>query len=487
MASGLPLSGTKPVLANRLVTHLASIMEKVDHLEPEFFLHNNNNNNSTSSSSIPTTPSSNDSVHLPPSSFFSSITTNATTLTEDTTATEATIPLHNQNSSQKVDPEMMAKIKDRILPRSIVSIDIGIRNLAWVELSKDGKILRWAVEDLLVPSSPSPNGLPQTALKEEEDEGCTAGSVKKTKRRSGTKRVNKPVVVSPPYDPRAVALRLDAVMRTILESDSVEGIIMERQRFRSGGLHTMLDSTFKCGVVEGMIHSWFAFWQHEQTRRARRFMVEKDGEEDEEASSVFIESVPPRAVAVRWGIGASGAKAKAASSSRKEKQLPMDSVSTLVGERRSDAPSELVEGESDLALPDSQLLARPKKSLKYWHKKFQSRSIVDHWIYGESSTSSPTQEIADISLVAELSLPSTFRVRCSPAMREWYSQEQKRDDLSDCLLQAVAWFEWKGRAVQEAVERSMSPGDGRGEEVASSRQPKPSRGRSKRAPVTPAY
>ncbi|KAG0250526.1 hypothetical protein BGZ95_007173, partial [Linnemannia exigua] len=421
----------------------------------------------SNTSSITATPSNNDSIHFPRSPFLSSITSNATVLTEeDITATEATIPPHHYNNNQQVDPEMMAKIKDRILPQSIVSIDIGIRNLAWVELSKDGEILRWAVEDLLVPSSPPPNGLPQTTLREEEDEECTGGSVKKTRRWSGsTKRANKrPIPVSSSYDPRAVSLRLDAVMRTILESDSVEGIIMERQRFRTGGMHTMLDSTFKCGVVEGMIHSWFAFWQHEQSRRGRRLAVEKDGENDDEVSSVFIESVPPRAVAVRWGIGASGAQAKAASSSRKKKHFSLDPVDALVGERGSDALSESVEGEPNLSPHDSQLPARPKKSLTYGNKKLQSRSIVDHWIYGESSTSSPNQERPDISLVTELSLPSTFRVRCSPTMREWYSQEQKRDDLSDCLLQAVAWFEWKGRAVQEAVERSMPPGDGRGEE-----------------------
>ncbi|KAF9143878.1 hypothetical protein BGX30_014466 [Mortierella sp. GBA39] len=377
------------------------------------------------------------------------------------TTTDPVTPQLHTHKNHQIDPDVLARIKDRILPRSIVSIDIGIRNLAWVELSKDGEILRWAVEDLLVPSPTSSFGEPQTALQvkegEESTEGVESSSLKKSRRRVGAgsntkqkQRVKKPP--APAYDPQAVALRVDKVMRTILqESESVQGIILERQRFRSGGMHTMLDSTFKCGVVEGMIHTWFAFWQHEQ-ERGRAVGGEEEERKDKEDACVFIESVPPRAVAVRWGIGASGAKASA--SNRKNKQaLLLDG--TAPDMKENDIMSDVVGKEESKSvridsIPSTQL----PKSLTYRHKKVQSRAIVDNWIYPNPGEEEHVDTIAT-NVTIESSLPAKFRVRCSPEMREWYSQEQKRDDLSDCLLQAVAWFEWKGRAVQEAVERSM--------------------------------
>ncbi|KAF9905841.1 NADH-cytochrome b5 reductase [Linnemannia zychae] len=456
MASGLPLTGTKPILANRLVTYLASIMDKIDNLEPEFFLHNSSSCNSV------TTPFRNaTSTSFPRASFFSSVATNPAASTVENTDTDITLPLdnHSNGSGGQIDAEMMAKIKDRILPRSIVSIDIGIRNLAWVELSKDGEILRWAIEDL-VPPSPTLDDRPNSALKEDEDEEWTGADNKTKRRSSSTKRANKKQApVSSPYDPRAMALRLDTVMRTILESNTVDGIILERQRFRSRGMPMVLDSAFKCGVIEGMIHTWFAFWEREQSSRGGKRLAEGEDEDDrkgERKVPMFIESVPPRAVAVRWGIGASGAQAKDALSRRKKKQELLGSVDTVADAIESDTVSGPAEEESS----NVQSPARPKKSLTYHHKKTQSRSIVNQWIHDKpSSDSSSSSDPADTGLVTGLSPPSKFQVRCSPAMKEWYRQEQKQDDLSDCLLQAVAWFEWKDRAVQEAVERSMLTGD----------------------------
>ncbi|KAK3836515.1 MAG: mitochondrial resolvase Ydc2 [Linnemannia elongata] len=376
------------------------------------------------------------------------------------------------------------------MPRSIVSIDIGIRNLAWVELSKDGEILRWAVEDLVVPSPSSVSSDdPQAALQvkegEESTEGVGSSSLKKSRRRVGAgsntkkkQRVKKEP--APAYDPRAVALRVDEVMRTILqESESVQGIILERQRFRSGGMHAMLDWTFKCGVVEGMIHTWFAFWQHEQESGQ---MVGGEEEQKGEKARVFIESVSPRAVAVRWGIGASGAKASA--SNRKKKQaLLLDGTASDV--KDNDTVSDVVEQEEGASVRSD---AQVPKSLTYHHKKGQSKTIVDNWIYPNHGEEEHVDTSAT-SVTTESSLPAKFRVRCSPEMREWYSQEQKRDDLSDCLLQAVAWFEWKGRAVQEAVERSMPRplGAAAGTDYsAEKQQPKPRKRRSPCKPGSPS-
>ncbi|KAF8937883.1 hypothetical protein BGZ47_008826 [Haplosporangium gracile] len=154
----------------------------------------------------------------------------------------------------------------------------------------------------------------------------------------------------------------------------------------------------------------------------------------------------------------------------------------------NDTASEAIEEGGETVQNDSTSPARAPKNLKYHHKKVQSKAIVDSWIYPSPSRDEQANTVAS-NVAPELSsmssLPSKFRVRCSPEMREWYSQEQKRDDLSDCLLQAVAWFEWKGRAVQEAVERSMPRSGSVGSVEEAALQPTPRKMRSSRKPPSP--
>ncbi|KAG0214320.1 hypothetical protein BGX28_002428 [Mortierella sp. GBA30] len=377
VATGQPLSGTKPVLADRLVTYFASVMRKHD------------------------------------LAAVSSIRT----------ATNFSVRDHT-----------LDRLKDKILPQSIVSIDIGVRNLAWVELSRDGEILRWSIEDMLAPLDLQPPSQPlgkQDPMLPEllsgiEDSSPPAVDMTKSGR---SKRLtkNRKKDPTPSYDTRAVALRLDQVMRTIMNSASVQGIIVERQRFRTGGMHTVLDVTFKCGVIEGMIHTWLAFWQHDWHQRRLMSLQQNLQTNADCLEPVFIESVAPRAVAAWWGTGVSS----------------KNSVVTGITE----SGKENQEGEQDQDPSLRKRLSQAKK--EYTAKKGKSRAIVDAWIYGEDEGRTG---------IVPRDLPCSLKVKCSAAMREWYRQEKKRDDLSDCLLQAVAWFEWKKRAVEEAVARSWLPG-----------------------------
>ncbi|KAF9922066.1 hypothetical protein FBU30_007840 [Linnemannia zychae] len=451
-------------------------MDTVDHLDPRFFLHNHVSDVQTRRSS----PSSHSAIAT--EAAHSSLVINSSS---SPSQLQLSMP-----SNHKVHPDTMDKIKDTVLPQSIVSIDIGIRNLAWVELSKEGEILRWAIDDLLVPSLSTYSFDNHLTRPSSHDQGhpdsvsstpipTAASSTKKTKRRASKCSTTAGKVGKQPlplYDPRNIALRLDHVMRKIFESESVQGIVMERQRFRSGGLPTILDSTFKCGVVEGMIHAWFASWQqhHQQQQQSewRSSGFADNVKEDEETETVkrepntkFIESVPPKAVAIRWGIGAIGSKSRSSSSpsilsDRKKKKdslgvpTDIDAMETKDMNKIGDMTEMSEEaGEERLLL---------KKSA-YASKKLQSKSIVDKWLSPESAATTTTTAISANTAAApaittsppESEGSSTFRVQCSPAIKEWYSQEPKRDDLSDCLLQAVAWFEWKERAIQEAIERSL--------------------------------
>ncbi|KAF9196097.1 hypothetical protein BGZ50_002077 [Haplosporangium sp. Z 11] len=428
VATGQPLTGTKPVLTNRLVTYFAAILDRVDQLETPSDHTNTLYPNPTSSPSI----------------LFSS--------PQSPSGTPTSVP--HTLTQVNVSEDSIAQIKDSILPRSIVSIDIGIRNLAWVELSKNGEILRWSIEDLLVPSTSDPlqsntilNSGNADDNNQEEDQPTDQELLTSTDPkgfRRGRRRTKKPVKkeVAPPYEPRSIALRLDQVMRTIFYKDNtIEGVIIERQRFRTAGMHAVLDATFKSGVVEGMIHTWFAAWQREQQEcenRREQSYGEGNVFGNGRMKHVSIESILPRAVGEWWGIGASP---KSTSTSRKKREV----IEIEQGEKEV---SEVIDANPFMV--EAAALRAPKKQ-GYYSKKGRSRAIVDELIFSNAG-SNDKQDHTD-ALAPEPAF--RFKLTCSPEIRKWYSQERKRDDLSDCLLQAVAWYEWRERAIQEAIERSV--------------------------------
>jgi hypothetical protein len=54
-----------------------------------------------------------------------------------------------------------------------------------------------------------------------------------------------------------------------------------------------------------------------------------------------------------------------------------------------------------------------------------------------------------VTLVASL-LNRNDVLKCSESLREHFMDNSKRDDLSDCLLQAIAWLQWRLYALQQA-------------------------------------
>ncbi|KAG0363418.1 hypothetical protein BG005_000052 [Podila minutissima] len=365
LATGQPLTGTKTVLVKRISACLSAVMVDIDHFRDQH-------------------------PHL------------ATPLVS--------------NAIGLFSSDTVAQLKHSILPRSIVSIDVGIRNLAWVELSSRGEILRWSVDDLLGADGTSEAdgsadlGKAQD-LHDEAPSKTTNTSAHETtntkKKAKWTKKTPLPL-----YDPRSVALRLDQIMQTIVDSKRIGGVIVERQRFRTGGMHSVLDATFKCGVVEGMIHTWLALWEKEHV----------PGSPDKKHKDVIIESISPRAVGAWWSIGSVTRSSDGGSSSE-------ESTGSLSELDTSDA---------------GDMSKRPKKTPKYATKKKQSRMIVDGWMHKLEAQEDKT---------ATRDNNHPLRVSCSSIIRERYRLEKKRDDLSDCLLQAVAWYEWREHAMNEALHR----------------------------------
>lgn len=381
-ATGQPLSGKKSILVNRYVTYLASILDKIDCLVPD---HEGGGDR-----------------YIQPKMEKNKKQSRGQTRQQQ----------QQREEEGKEEHRDLDKIQHDILPWSIVSFDIGIRNLAWVELSREGEILRWDLEDLLVlPSSQQQQQEEEEPEKNDNDDSSTletkpSEATTTTTRKSSKAKSKKPV--APPFEIRSIALRLDSIMQKIFNGHNngssglktfPQGVVIEKQRFRSGGMASVLDNIIRCGVIEGMIQMWLVTWKHS--------MACRDIQTHNTADYPTVEAVSPNAVSDWWGIGAKGRRRKPVEDTEQE-------------EPSTDKPT-------------------------YQRKKRRSKELVAQWLRRQQS---------DHNKISEDFL-ERFRVVCSDELRDWYFRQKKQDDLSDCLLQAVAWFEWRRRAVQEAVKRTQ--------------------------------
>jgi cruciform cutting endonuclease 1 len=140
-------------------------------------------------------------------------------------------------------------------PLQIVSIDMGVRNLAYCHLStsfaapeaKDRAIrvstwTRLSVEE---------NHLSDTAEIQNRDDQTLRADAKKA---NGMRES---------YDPAVYARRAHSFVKQIIQSHQPTHVLIERQRFRSGGQAAVQEWTIRVGVFEAMLYSVFRTFMDE--------------------------------------------------------------------------------------------------------------------------------------------------------------------------------------------------------------------------------
>lgn len=195
-----------------------------------------------------------------------------------------------------------------IVPKSVISVDVGYRNLAFAHVSKDHKVLQWRRVDLDIDNHhPS-----QSAI-------------------SVTRFVRQDLLVD------------------VTHPEEDYAIVIERQRFRSMGGHSVLEHTIRVNMVEAMLWS------------ALQCMT---------GPGMTKEAVNAIAVEKYW-------------SSIRPYPLP---------DAQNDAPSRSKKKRSEILVTD---------------------------------------------------LLATNFLDCSSELQNMFAKESKKDDLSDSMLQALAWLNWR--------------------------------------------
>ncbi|GES62574.1 ribonuclease H-like protein [Aspergillus terreus] len=255
-------------------------------------------------------------------------------------------------------------------PLSILSIDMGIRNLAFAHL--------------LVPRPPQ--------LQATTPQAATVVPTLQAWRRLSLSEPGAGDFSPGTYAPVAYAL-----VTELLAMYRPTHVLIERQRFRSGGGSAVQEWTLRVGVFEGMLYAVFFALRQRERELAR-------GAQAEGGMMPVVLGVEPQRVLRYWDGVAGGGTRRV--SSREGKKIKIE----LAGRWVSSAMEDRVKAEAGVE-GERRIRVREDAEVRQWVDGYLDRWRGKRVRRGESADGKP-----DIG---------------------------KLDDLADCLLQGVTWLEWQ--------------------------------------------
>jgi len=290
---------------------------------------------------------------------------------------------------------------------SIVSIDMGIRNLAYAHLvalpatsanawnvAKSPTYLR---PNLLawkrVVISGAPNGVVASTGYQTEHRNSHDVVVAPLQAAEGT--LNEGVILEPEkeaFDPPTFATYAYDFVKRILDAHRPTHVLIERQRFRSGGASTVQEWTIRVGVFEGMLHAVLKTLSKEH------------------GLPVIVQGVDPGRVTRYWLEGRATKGKERISSGKESKKAKIDIVGNSLASAGAAAFVNVSSGSDHGSHHGVEEMV--DAYLARWQRK------------NGNSRSGVAKDIL------------------------------KLDDLADCLLQGVAWLNWQSKR-EEVLHRGL--------------------------------
>ncbi|KAH7360011.1 mitochondrial resolvase Ydc2 [Pyrenochaeta sp. MPI-SDFR-AT-0127] len=318
----------------------------------------------------------------------------------------------------------------------IMSIDMGIKNLAFCDVivdypSKNNlnatmEVVRWEKIDLVEKSRQFRHHLPSPR------------NIKK-----GTADADEDV---DPYSLSVLSRTAYSLVKDMILAGGPDIILIEKQRWRSGGGSAIQQWTVRVNTLEGMLWAILGTLRYEwqvALRSAREMLGKRDYE-------VF--GVDPKRVGQYWL-----AQNERALAEKEAKTVEKASLSCKEG-------TEAVEEEVEAALQKKMSRSKAEKKAKI--------SILRSWLSSRSLSTIPSTPgtAPTISFQMSSRAESTRQALCSPskparqkkasksskaeltesvgAKELGDSELKKLDDVTDCLLQVAAWVSWDANRLQ---------------------------------------
>lgn len=262
----------------------------------------------------------------------------------------------------------------------ILSIDLGIRNLGF---------------SLLAPSAPS---VSYSDLSAADLRRAPRIHLHAWQRREVLEPESETTPLDPErFSPASLAIAADRLVRRDLLPLKPTHVLIERQRWRSGGAAAIQEWTVRVNTLEAMLHA---------SLRTLRELGHWDGE---------IMSVAPDRVTRFW-----------------------PSPSTLLG---AEETSLKTRGN----LSSKGVVGKTRKEAKAQQSSKKHKiGVLTSWLTQDESIIMPAN--SDTEDAVKQFRAMLTRVRRSKVAQQDLAREagaRKLDDLTDCLLQGVAWLKWQ--------------------------------------------
>ncbi|KAJ5907764.1 hypothetical protein N7495_000446 [Penicillium taxi] len=285
-------------------------------------------------------------------------------------------------------------------PWSILSIDMGVQNFAFAHL----RVPHYSRSN----STPELMDWHRLAVSDIGNLDLRVQKLPIQKKNNNSKDVDADPKSG--YSPDVYAANAYSLVTSLVAAYKPTHVLIERQRFRSGGASAVLEWTLRVGILEGMLHA---------------VLYSLARERGGEMAGVIVKGVEPKRVVGYWMESGGTANVKQGDEIRKRltarevKQMKIDLVgqwlSASVSADKSDTISDASVHHGKISiLGDRPVQELVDAYLRKWRK--------------ERRASSSVLQVGNIG---------------------------KLDDLADCLLQGVTWLEW-----QTHKERLVREGEG---------------------------
>ncbi|KAJ2785483.1 hypothetical protein GGI15_001911 [Coemansia interrupta] len=338
-------------------------------------------------------------------------------------STSCDLAQRRYSETNKRQAKSASEVYESFVPREVVSIDIGFRNLAFVHISRDGTVLDWRRVEL---------------LKEAVFEPWVLSSV--------------------------VAEFVQNVLP--LRTSALCTYLIEHQRFRSQGSAAVTDSVMVNNLVEALLYANLrhagahvepvnpalvsAHWGFIDSRKNPTSSSFDEGGAEVSDKEQIIEAIVRMDTALQ--------------SQRVITRTQLSLIRQALQQKQTTRRTSGTKGVS--SIDRSSLEKRDKRGLGVTRdlkrrlvKKERTIAMVQEWILsslvsGTEPGSGTAVEISeslqndirsclDAYGGAEPPLGKGHQLRFSAQMVEMLSIESKRDDLCDCVIQGVAWYRWQ--------------------------------------------
>lgn len=226
------------------------------------------------------------------------------------------------------------------------------------------------------------------------------------------------------FEPDTLSHNAFVLLSSLLQVYKPTHILIERQRFRSGGQSAVLEWSLRVGVFEGMLHA---------VLRTMRELARVNKSDFCEADDFQVYPISPARIMQFWDEskssieGDDGGEKEKGQNQRGVKQQKMDIVGHLLSASSTSDPG--------------------RRSLSCWDVDINTTDTDEQDVSTVVDAYLRRWNPQLLKTIPSSTTPKTGRKSKSDVNTKAYKIE-KMDDLADCLLQGLTWLEWQARRAR---------------------------------------